>query len=145
MGDQTVNIKDLLVAASPTVGVFAAESGWSIRIAREPKTPDSVVTIYLAGGLQPNPKWLLDFVDVQVRIRGDIRAYQAAHTKAIQVKDVLLGCDARTVNSDRIVSVTMIGDLTSLGFDDNDRPLFVLNFRLIVEPAASAQTNRVAL
>ena len=136
-------IKDLLVAAS--VGTFAATSGWGIFINKEPAAPNTTITIFDTGGFTPNPKWLLDYPSVQVRVRGDKSGYVDAQTKIIQVKDVLLGLDSQDLNGDRWVAVNMQGDILSLSNDQNERPLFVVNFRLIIQPAASAETNRTAL
>lgn len=135
--------KDLLETAS--VGVFAATTGWGIFVAREPMTPDQAITIYDTGGLAPDPKWLLDYPSIQVRIRGSKGDYQGTFNKAKQCKDVLLGCPSLNLNGDRWVSITGLGDVISLGYDDNERPLFTTNFRLIIQPATSVDTKRQAL
>lgn len=136
-------IKDILVDAS--VGVFNTTSGWSITIGELPPDPDTCMTIYDTGGRSPNPKWLLDYPSVQVMIRGGVSGYVAAETKAKQVKDVLLGFQSQDLNGDRWVSITMPGDVAFVGYDENKRPMFSANFRLIIEPAASVDTNRTAL
>jgi hypothetical protein len=141
MTDIAVSVKDILVAAG--VGVFAAPTGWSIAISREPTSPDSVITIFPTGGFSPNPKWKVDFPSVQIRIRGNRSGYQAAEAKAKEVKNTLLGIFSLDINGDRLVSITMAGDMTLLTYDDNERPIFVINFRLIVEPSESS--HRVAL
>lgn len=136
-------IKDLLVTAS--IGTFAATTGWGIFIAREPLKPDQAITVYDTGGLAPDPKWLLDYPSVQIRIRGNKGDYQGTFIKAKQCKDVVLGCPSLDLNGDRWVSIVGLGDLISLGHDDNERPQFTTNFRLIIQPAASAETKRIAL
>lgn len=135
--------KDLLVAAG--VGVFAAASGWGIYVSKEPSTPSTTITLFNTSGRPPNPKWLLDYPSLNIRIRGAKGGYVNAEDKAKEVKDVLLGLDSQDINGDRWVSVTMPGDLAFIGYDENERPMFSLNFRLIIEPAASALTNRRAL
>lgn len=141
MTDIAVTIKDLLVAAG--IGTFGAPSGWSINISREPTTPDTTVTIFRTGGPSPNPKFKIDYPTVQIRVRGTKGGYQAAEAKVQSVKDALLGIFSQDINSDRIVSLSMMGDPMQLPYDDNERPIFVANFRLIVEPSTSS--NRVAL
>jgi hypothetical protein len=136
-------LKDLLVAAS--VGAFEATTGWGIYIGKHPKTPDSVIVIASSGGFAPDPKWLLDFPTFQIRIRGNKGGYQEATLKAKDVKDTLLGLPSQDVNGDRWVSVRMLSDNTLLGYDENDRPMFSMNFTLITEPATSGLTNRQAL
>lgn len=136
-----VSIQTLLQTAG--VGTIDAASGWSIRAIREQASPDTHVTCYNTGGLQPNPKYLLDFPSAMVRVRGAPHGYTAARAKAQVVKDTLLGLESQDIDGDRWVSVRMIGDLNELGFDDNDRPMFTLNFTLILEPTTG--DNRVSL
>lgn len=136
-------IKDLLAAEA--AGTFAATTGWGIFIGREPLQPDTAITVYDTGGLQPNPKWLLDWPSVQIRVRGAKGAYQAAYNKVKQCQDIVLGIDSQDLNGDRWVSVTGLGSILWLGHDDNERPQFVANYRLIIQPAVSAETKRTAL
>jgi hypothetical protein len=139
----STGVKDLLVAAS--IGTFNATTGWSIHIAKEPAEPHTCITVFDSGGLPPNPKWLLDYPSVQVRVRGAPGAYQAAYTKCVAIKNALLGLNSQDINGDRWVSVTMAGDINTLGFDESNRPMFSLNFRLILEPAPAAGSTRVEL
>jgi hypothetical protein len=141
MGAPSVDIKDVLVTAS--VGTFASTSGWSIRISKEPTSPDSTITVYDTGGFEPSAKWLLDFPTVQVRVRGDKLDYVAAYAKIQAVKDALLGLPRQTVNGTVYVGVWQEGDIFSLGYDDTDRPLLISNFRIAREPASG--TNRASL
>jgi len=141
MTDIAVGIKDVLEVAS--VGTFGATTGWGIFISREPDTDqDTVITIYNTGGEDPNPRYLLDFPSVQVRVRGDRGGYQAAHTKAVDIRDALLGLPSQLLNGDQWVAVNEIGSINQLGYDENDRPLFTLNYGLIIQPAAGG--NRIA-
>lgn len=143
MASVVEGIRDLLVAAG--VGNFNATSGWSIHIAKEPAKPNTTITITATGGLPANPAYLLDYPNVQVRVRGDVSSYQSAEAKAREVKDALLGVPSQDLNGDRWVSITQLTDIVSLGFDENDRPLFSVNFACIIEPATTALTNRVPL
>lgn len=141
MSDIAVGISDVLVAAG--VGTFGATVGWGIFIHQEPPSPpDTAITIYETGGTDPNPKWLLDFPSVQVRVRGAKGGYVAAKAKATDVLNALLGLPSQTINSDVWVAVNQVGGINSLGQDDKDRPLFSLNYGLIIEPATG--TNRIA-
>ena len=142
MTDIAVGIKDILETAA--VGVFGATTGWGIYIHREPESPpDSTITIYETGGEDPNPKWLLDFPSVQVRVRGDKGGYVAAKAKATEILDALLGWPSQVLNGDTWVAVNQIGGINPIGDDDNDRPLFSLNYGLIIQPATGG--NRIAM
>ena len=143
MAGAAVIIKDVLVGAG--VGTFAATTGWGIYIAREPPAPDTTITIYNTGGADPNPAWLLDFPTVQVRVRGARLGYQAAFAKVVEVKDFLLGRASGLVGTDQLDAVNQSSDILDLGFDDSNRPVIVVNFRLIVEPAQSVNTNRAPI
>ncbi len=137
MTDVSETLVDLLVTAG--VGT----KGGTLFVGRLPTTPDAAIAAVITGGTPPNPKWLLDFPSVQVLTRGAKGGYQAAYTKAQAVKDALLGLPSQDVNGDRFVSVLLLGDLASLGFDESNRIIFSLNFSLIIEPATG--TNRTAL
>lgn len=141
MSDISEGIKDLLVAAG--VGTFAATTGWGIFISKMPDEPDSIVSIMETGGFPANPRWLIDYPSVQVMIRGDKGGYQAAKAKALAVRDALLGLPSQVINGDGWDSITDIGGLIELGYDDSNRPKFSTNFSLIIEPATG--TNRLAL
>lgn len=138
------DIKDLLVAAA--IGVFAAQSGWSIAIGREPsqsdKAPHTTITIYDTGGDDANPALLLDHPTVQIRVRGDPNGYPAAYIKAQQIKDFLLGMPRQVVNTTDYIGVWITGDIFHLGHDENNRPLLTTNWHMAREPAAG--TNRVS-
>ncbi len=136
-----VSAKDLLVAAG--VGVVASGTDWQIFAGAMGKTPDRAISIRQTPGADPNPKWLLDFPSMQIRIRGKEEEYLDAKDKAQEVKDALLGLPSQDVNGDRWVSVTGIGDLIDMGRDDNGRYEFSMNFALIIEPQSG--TNRIAL
>ncbi len=137
MTDVAESVVDILVTAG--IGV----KGTTLFVGRLPTVPDLAIAAVLTGGTAPNPKWLLDFPSVQVLVRGDKGGYQAAYTKAQSAKDALLGFPSQDINGDRFVSITQLGDLAALGFDESNRPLFSLNLSLIIEPATG--TNRTAL
>ena len=128
------HLADLLVAAG--VGARASQSGWGIFAGKAPLTPNSVITLYNTGGLVPNPKWLLDYPSIQAIVRGNPNGGAATYDKARETRDTLLGCKSQTINGERLVAVNMISDIATLGFDDNDREMYSVNFSLIVEPAS---------
>lgn len=122
-------------------------SDWTIEVGVMPKTPDKVIMISDTGqGADPNPKWLLDFPTVQVMIRGAVSDYLATWAIHKAVKDILLGLTSQSVNSDNWNAVNITGDLGFIGRDEVNRPLFSVNFQLIVEPQVPTGTsNRTAL
>jgi len=120
-------------------------AGYVVEIGRMPPEPDTVVYIIDTVGATPNPKWLLDFPSVQVVVRGATGKYNEAYRIAHAIKDVLLGIQSQNVNNIWWVSVLQQGDLGSIGIDEKQRPMFVLNFSFITEPDATTETNRLVL
>lgn len=145
-------IKDILVAKA--VGVFAAgaqSADWSIFYDAEPVAPNRCLTITPYGGEDSNPAWLLDKPKVQIRIRGNANDAVATWEKACSVLEALTGYPSHdypaspATKEARWVGVWNRGGVLRLGLDKNDRPIFVVNFQLIIEPVASATSNRQPL
>jgi hypothetical protein len=131
--------KELLTA-------HVAISLWTIEIGIMPDSPDTVIMITDTGGVAPNPKFLLDFPTTQVMVRGSTSGYLAAWREAKAVKDIMLGITSQNVTwTDRLVSVVLTADMSFVGRDDTKRPLFSMNFQLIVEPQSVANSNRISL
>jgi len=103
------------------------------------------VVISDTGGREPNPKWLIDYPTLQVMVRGNTSGYLATFVEAKAVKDLLLGITSFNLNGDRWVSVTQNGDLAYIGRDEKMRPLFSVNFALIIEPQVVTNSNRLPL
>lgn len=141
MANPSEGIKDLLVTAA--VGVFNAASGWSIHISRQPDGPDQALTIYDTSGNGSNPRYLLDFPGIQVRVRGAQQGSVAAREKCTDVLNALLGLPSQTIAGDLWVAIWQSGGIIFLGYDDKDRPQYTLNFLLAIEPTAG--TYRTSL
>ncbi len=141
MSNPSEGIRDLLVAAG--IGVFADQSDWGIYISKQPDNPEAVVTIYDSGGTASNPQFAVDFPSVQVRVRGRPNGYIEARNKCVDIKNALLGLPSQDLNGDRWVSISMIGDINALGYDQNQRPMLTTNYSLIIEPTSTG--NREAL
>lgn len=122
-------------------------SGWKRYIGNLPGSPDKVAAFMDSGGMNPHPSLLLDFPSVQVLVRGPKDSYGEAYAKARVIRDALLGITSQDVVSEaathRLVSVTLVGDLNSIGNDTVDRPMISINFRTIWEPPSGA--NRTEL
>lgn len=154
MLDPATCVKDLLVTAA--VGEFAAAdpTKWSIEVGHfneRPTAPEKQILVNHTGGLPPYPKIALDQPSITITVRGAKNGYPAAKTKAMAVKDALLGMNTTIVGTtispayagDTYQNCVMLGDIIYLGQDEAVRPLFSLNFRFIVLPVPSG--NRVAI
>jgi len=112
-------------------GVFAGTTGWPINVSREPATPDDVITFYDTGGFQPDPDCELEEPTVQVRVRAN--GYLPAYEKMAAVKKKLIGPDAVFIGDYKYLGLRGDGDVTSLGYDENDRVILVFNLNMMRE------------
>lgn len=133
-------IKDILVDAG--LGTFGS-GAWPIYISKLPAEPDNAIAIYDTGGQAPDPKWLLDYPNVVIMVRA--KTYPDASAKMRHIRSKLLGLASQDINSDRWVSLSQQGDIVDAGHDEKDRNLLTATFRLIIEPAGDAYTNREPL
>lgn len=134
-----------LILQTAGVGVIAANSGWRIGTGKMIDKPDTQIVSFDAPGQQHDPKWLLDYSVVQVMVRAAPDGYNVGYRKMRDCVDALLGIDAMTVNGDRWDGITTLGTASHIGYDENGRPMFSCNFRIILEPAASSLTHREPL
>ncbi len=132
----------LLVAAG--VGDISSNA-WTIRVGKLDAEPNRMIVLYDTGGQNPNPRWLLDFKTFQALIRGDKDGYSAAYAKALEVQDALLGLEPQDVGPNHWSGVTGAGDIAFLRYDDKSRPLFSVNFRVLLERPTNALTHRESL
>lgn len=131
------SLKD--IAVSKSLGVYPptafTQDDWVVIIGRMTDINDQVICIAQTGGKPSNPKWNIDYPSVQFRIRGKKDgSFITTKQKAIDVKNAFLGLPSQDINGDRLTAINAIGDVTPLGYDANDRPMFAVNFTLIFEP-----------
>ena len=125
--------------------VAATSDRWAMKVGIMQDKPDRQVTLLDTGGYS-NPRWLLDYPTVQVIVRSGPEGYEEGYSKARQVKDVLLGIQPQVFDTDNtLVGIMMQSDISFMHYDDSSRALFSINFRSIVQPAASDETNRADL
>lgn len=107
--------------------------GRKIFYGQMPEDKEPAVAVLDTGGVFANPLWKRDEFTIQVLVRGKPQDYEAGYKLAKDVKDVLLGCKPVTIDSIDYILFVMIGDITSLGYDEQKRPRFSLNFRIVKE------------
>lgn len=137
-------VKDILVENG--VGVFASESPnvWAIRISRMKNKPNKMICIYDSVGASPEPGLDINYPGIQIVVRGEPDGYRAAWDKCAAIRDRLLGRPSETRGGDIWASVTMSGDILFIGYDDNERPTFSMNFQLIVHQGDLSNSHREA-
>lgn len=130
MNAPSVDIKDILV--SDGVGSFAATSGWAIYISKEPTSPDTCITLYDTGGIEPFYGGYAENPTVQVRVRGAPDGYQTAYNKIQAIKRLLLDGKGFSVNGVGY-DIWLMGDVVFVEYDSSSRPIFTLNLRITRE------------
>ncbi len=139
--DDIMSFVEPVVRAIPTQWVFA-----------EAITPDEekVITVTQYEGRAPNPKWLVDYPNIQVMVRLPSNQHEEGMEVCTIIRDILLGHPGIDLPDDkgRIISITAGSGITDLGRDEQDpknRHMFSLDFRLIVEPTKTTHSNRESL
>lgn len=126
---------------APSVGITSilndsgiATSGVDMFIGDLPDTaPDFSIMVLDSGGPSPVPSYTRDYKDIQIIVRSSINGYAAGWTKSEEIKNKLLGLSPQTIGTDVYASFLMRSDITFVGYDDNRRPKFSLNFRLVID------------
>ena len=126
MNPPSIDVKDILAATSSLALTFATD----LFVSEMPTTPDACVCVYDSGGDDPEVEYTYERPHVQVRIRGDKGGYEVAHELARAIRDTLSGTANYTINAARYVGIWAVGDILSIGYDNNQRPLLTVNFRL---------------
>lgn len=132
---------DILIGAGLCVLANASDTQWTLKVGKSTGEPDQTITMYDTGGQAPNPRWAVDFPTIQAMVRGKPNDYSATWQRARAVRDALLGIDSVTIGSDRWVSVTCPGDVGFVGYDDSQRPMLSVNFRIILEPSITGNRD----
>lgn len=119
------DIKTRLEAQSVTGGA----TGWTAFKGFLPDTTDKVVAIFETGG--ETPEMAMGGVDYpkptfQIRIRGDIRDYAVARTKA---QAAIVALHRFEVNNQTLFAIQSAP--ISIGNDKSDRPNLTANFRVV--------------
>lgn len=125
---------DYLVLSGVTEA-FGGSTDWSVYVGREPLLPANVVTVYDTGG-PTGPLIDLRRPSVQVRVRSD--DYEDGWVKANEILQTLVEpFEGVSVTDAKILMWELSSDITFIGRDDHDRPLFTVNFQILRDGAAA--------
>lgn len=122
--------ENILVAANQVNGA----TGWPLYIGTFPSSVDQAVLIIEGGGRQPEVAIAIDYPALQILVRGKKNSYAAARLKAQEIFEVLQALPTGPTplaEYPELTSVVARTAVTWVGFDE-DRPVFSLNFNLIV-------------
>jgi hypothetical protein len=133
MNPPSEDIKDVLVDEG--VGVFAASSGWSITIAKMIDLPDDMITLYDSGGFDQTALFDGDSIQrPQLDIRVRSTDYETAYQKAVEIDGILnliRASENDILGPLRYVGMIRSADIFFLNFDDKNRPIFGLTYRIL--------------
>lgn len=127
------DIKDLLVAQS--LGGDGGTDDWAIYRSQEPTTPNKCITIYDTGGPAPGYFYDVDVAETQyptfqIRVRAE--NYTVAYAKIEAIKNYLNSVTGWFVDTTiEYGRPFQTSDILSLGKDENQRSLLVVNFKII--------------
>ncbi len=129
MNPPSVDIKDMLEAESSLGLVFLT----NLFIGREPNKPNDCVTIFdTPGGL---PMLALNKADsnyyypsVQIRVRRAMNSYLDGWELVNVIKELLHGVGPEIWNGTTYTLIKCTGEPFLLGWDENQRPWFIVNF-----------------
>lgn len=126
MNPASEDIKDMLEDSGSGTGLTFATD---LFIAQMPSSPDKCVCVYDTAGESPgyNDYYKLG---IQIVVRGDKEAYLDAYDLANTIQVYLHEKNNETWNSTRYIGVWGEGDILFMGWDDNQRPMFSINFRV---------------
>lgn len=134
MNPPSEDIKDLLEdgdSSSDDIGTFNATTGWSIKMSEMSTSPDTCILVSDGPSWgSPNPNYSYEYPTIQIQVRGEKGSYLTAYAKAEEIKNFLNGNGNQTVNGARYIQITCSSDILYLGRDENQRPLFSINFEL---------------
>lgn len=123
MNAPSKDVADYLVSES--VGTLGGTSGWSINYSKEPAAPNTTVTIYDTGG--PASDIDNDYYEVTIQVRVRAAGYDAAYTKAEQIKNLLIDPSPIIQNNTRYIGFWVTSDIALLQYDQNDRAILVFS------------------
>ena len=128
MNSPATDIKDMLDASNAALGLtFAVD----LFVSEMPELPDECVCIYDTGGFDPaSIDERYEYPTVEVMVRGNKMGYVAGWDLAQDIKDVLHKLHDETWNSTKYIGIWCVGDVNYIGYDQSQRPLFSINFRI---------------
>lgn len=127
MNSPSVDIKSYLV--SSTVGITTP-----IQVGLESDGPDELITLFDTNGQNPESMYNYERPGLMVRVRGERKDYTGAYTLAAAIKTALHvegetnGLRNQTIGGTRYIATWAEGDIHWIGYDEQDRPIFTVNF-----------------
>lgn len=105
--------------------------GADIFLGQLPASPDNVVAVFEYAGEPPDLHWQGEYPGLQILVRN--KSYLAGRSKIEQARNVLHGMAETAINNHRYLLIRANQSPAFLQRDENNRVIFVCNFRVIKE------------
>lgn len=113
-----------------------------IFVGKSPQQLTTAHTTLIDNGGSTNPRWLRDETNLQALVRGATQDYLSGWEMAQTVKDTILGREQFVVNDVLYIRFLLLNDILFIGYDENERPTFSLNFQVVRDYSAVGDSNR---
>ena len=125
MNSPAVDIANILASSAFSYGVV----GTDLFVSREPLEPVNCTTIYDTGGYEPESADVVyDRPTIMARVRNS--SYASGYAKAQAIKTALHKANQITEGGTRYIALWAQSDILFIGYDDSNRALFTINFRI---------------
>lgn len=128
MNSPAQDIKDMIDASDAALGLTFAVN---LFVSEMPESPNECVCVYDTGGFDPaSTDERYEYPTVEIMVRGERMEYTDGWSLAQDIKDVLHKLHNETWDSTRYIGIWCVGDVNHIGYDENQRPKFSINFRI---------------
>lgn len=119
------DIASLIEADSSQPWVF----GTNMFVSLMPPKPDEAVGIIDSGGANDMSLYKAEQVfTIQITVRGKSYGYESASKNAISIYNLLDGYPTIVIGGSRYILIRGMSNVGLLQYDENDRPILVMNF-----------------
>jgi hypothetical protein len=127
----STGIADILVAANIGIAISPASgNNWPL-FEGEMGSVDRAIMVRENGGRTPEVRIAINYPTVQVLVRGTRSDYAVAREKAEEVFLALQAIPSGPAEWPELTSCCAVGGVTFAGRDEQERPVWSLNFNLI--------------
>lgn len=112
-----------------TANAAASADGWGVYQTHEPNEPDKAVTVFDGTDVPRRHQAGTSMHDESLQVRVRCRSYAEGYAKGLAIIGILHGATPLTVSGTRYQSIKCLNGPNYLGFDEQRRRLFTVNFR----------------
>ena len=95
-----------------------------------PESPDMCVAVIDSGGYDSQSNYIYERPTIQVLVRGTVWGHPTAYTHIKQIQNILHDLHGEVWGGSKYIGIWAQGDVLQLGYDESNRPILSLNFRI---------------